>query len=321
MPLEPHIDTWNGHERTDDPWWNESAWFGFSVPERRINGWFYFWHRPNMGLTAGGVALWDDRGQHRDDCLYYHWFPFNPLPRDGDMFDFTLSNGMSVELVQPLREYRLRFADDDLQLELDWHGTVEAQVDRLEMATSSDIGAFHYDQLGHVEGQIVLGGERLDVDTHHVRDRSWGVRRPFPRGLRGGLDMGWGDNDTAFCATFLSTEPVADEASTSEPLAYGHFVKDGVVSVATAGRHEVDRAHDGTATAVRVELEDAGGRVVCAAGRPRNCLRYDDLWNVDWMLTEWDDIDGAPGWGEMQDMPARVDMRRRRRRALEPGSG
>lgn len=319
MTLEPTVDSWHGHERSDDPWWNESAWFGFSVPERNINGWFYYWHRPNMNLTAGGVALWDDKGADRHDCLYYHWFPFNPLPRDGDMFDFSLSNGMRAELVEPLRTYRLRFEDDDCTLDLQWNGTVEPMYDPLTLTTSVDIGNFHYDQLGHVEGEVVVRGERLAVDCHHIRDRSWGVRRPFQRGLRGGLDMGWSTEDTAFVATMLTAEPPADETVTTEPLAYGHLYKDGKASIATTGQRTVQRGPDGSAHRIVVDLADDEGRTVHAAGRPRNCLHYDDLWYLDWRLVEWDDIDGAPGWGETQDMPAREDVRRLRRAAAHRG--
>lgn len=311
--LTPQVDSWHGHRRSDDPLWNESAWFGFAVPERNLSGWFYYWHRPNMNLTAGGVAVWDDSGAERMDCLHYHWFPFNPLPRDGDMFDFELGNSMAVELVEPLREYKLSYGDADCRLDLRWHGTVEAQTDALDRGTSKDIGSFHYDQLGHVEGLVTVGGERFEVDTQHVRDRSWGVRRPFARELRGGLDMGWSRDGTAFVATMLGQDTPQDDARTSEDLAYGHLYKDGRASVATSGTRTVERGSDGVARRIVVDVGDAEGRTVHAEGSPRNVLHYDDLWSVDWMLIAWDEIDGVPGWGETQDMPARQDARRWRR--------
>lgn len=65
----------------DDPYWNESAWFGFTVPERTLTGWFYFYHRPNMGYTVGGVALWDPSGEHLWDCLHYDWGTTRQAPR------------------------------------------------------------------------------------------------------------------------------------------------------------------------------------------------------------------------------------------------
>lgn len=42
--LRPEDDSF--HRGSDDPWWNESAWFGFMVPERELSGYVYMYHRP-----------------------------------------------------------------------------------------------------------------------------------------------------------------------------------------------------------------------------------------------------------------------------------
>jgi hypothetical protein len=68
------------HPRSSTPYWNESAWFGFMIPERRIDGWVYMWHRPNMGLSAGGAALWDPTFEDTYSCLLYHLDPNCSLP-------------------------------------------------------------------------------------------------------------------------------------------------------------------------------------------------------------------------------------------------
>lgn len=36
----------------EDPYWNESAWFGLMIPERKIHGFVYFWHRNNMNKRS-----------------------------------------------------------------------------------------------------------------------------------------------------------------------------------------------------------------------------------------------------------------------------
>ena len=38
--IDPQDDTF--HRRTDDPYWNESSFVSFYVPERRISGVIYF---------------------------------------------------------------------------------------------------------------------------------------------------------------------------------------------------------------------------------------------------------------------------------------
>lgn len=308
------------HQRSDHPWWNESAWFGFAVPERQINGFFYLWHRPNMQLTACGVAIWDDVGTHRDNCLYYHWFPFNPLEPDADMFEFQTPTGMSVSLREPLQAYELRHEAPDCSLDLLWEGAAPAHdVSFGQAPTASgaeDFGAVHYEQFGHVTGTIDVRGERIDVDCHHIRDRSWGVRRPFLPKMRGGLDMCWINDELAFSTTCVTPEADDFAEGATDPLAYGMMMRDGVLSTPTSGsRRVVERGPDGRPLTVEVELEDADGRTIRATGRMRNLLRYDDLWNVNWCLTEFE-VDGHRGFGESQDLVPRQALRQRQREAL-----
>ena len=314
-PVTPEHDSLFGHERGSDPWWNESAWFGFCVPEREINGFFYFWRRPNMGLTSAGIALWDPLCADRHGCLYYHWQPFNPLP-DGDMFDFTLANGMSVETLQPLEQYQLRFEDPACQLDLVWTGRFPA----LEFSMpGKTFGSFHYDQLGEVKGVIELADERLEIDCRHVRDRSWGVRRPFPSCLRGGLEMGWASDGLAFCSTMLTPDGPADAVSdTADRLSYGQMVIDGVLTRPVEGERRVlERGADTRPLVIEIDLLDADGREIHARGQSRNNLRYADLWYMNWASVAWE-INGSPGWGESQDVLG-FDLVRRHERAQSLG--
>lgn len=322
VELDPSVDSLHAHPHSDDPWWNESAWFGFSIPERAINGFFYFWHRTNMDLVAAGVAVWDEAGAHRDDCLHYHWFHFNPSPEGADMFDFSLSNGMSASLVEPLSAYQLNYESPACSLDLLFKGAspafdVSFGNDPQGMG-SVDFGNFHYEQFGHVTGTLVIDGEEMAVDGHHVRDRSWGVRRPFLPNMRGGLDMCWISEDLAFCTTMVTPEQPTLEP-TADALAYGMLLVDGVMSRPTAGERRVtERGPDGRPLTVEVELEADDGRRIEATGRTRNCLKYDDLWFVHWALVEWD-VDGQQGWGEMQDMIPVDALRRHQRRNLTQG--
>src|SRR2546423_6194252 len=82
--IRPEDDSF--HDGQGDPYWNESAYFTFVIPERKIDGLIYFWHRPTMNLSSAIVALWDPSGAETYDCLFYDFTPFNALPRDADMF-------------------------------------------------------------------------------------------------------------------------------------------------------------------------------------------------------------------------------------------
>ena len=40
---------------SDDPFWTETCWFTFAVPERRLSGQLYPFLRPNQGVTSRGA--------------------------------------------------------------------------------------------------------------------------------------------------------------------------------------------------------------------------------------------------------------------------
>ena len=95
------------HPRDDDPYWNESSWISVMVPERGIGGSIYFYHRPNMKLTAGGPFLFDLTGQEVYDCLYWDFDTTQAMPADADMFDFALDNSLTVRTIELGRKYRV----------------------------------------------------------------------------------------------------------------------------------------------------------------------------------------------------------------------
>ncbi|HVW32262.1 MAG TPA: hypothetical protein VHL53_06970, partial [Acidimicrobiia bacterium] len=65
--IRPQDDYFHKDIQTDDPFWNESAWFPFHVPERELCGFVYMNHRPNMNFSMTGVGLWDPTGEETYD--------------------------------------------------------------------------------------------------------------------------------------------------------------------------------------------------------------------------------------------------------------
>ena len=49
---------------SDDPFWTETSWYAFSIPERRMAGTIYPLFRPNLGVCSVAVYLWDDRSEN-----------------------------------------------------------------------------------------------------------------------------------------------------------------------------------------------------------------------------------------------------------------
>ena len=318
--IVPEDDSWKFHERPDHPFWNESGLFGFMIPERKIDGYFYVWHRPNMKLTSAGVAIWDDSGCETHNCLYSEWFHFNPLAEDTDMFDFSLGNGMRCELLEPLKRYRLGYDSDEFQIDLLWEGAYHPPNLHYTSDHGFDIyGAVHYEQLGSVTGTVTLHGETLPVDCHAFRDHSRGLRPGPARGVPGGgFDYAWVSDRTSFAVTSARPEPTAAVSARSVDIAsYGHFVKDGTLGRIVGGEREVtERAPDGRPRRVTMRLEDEHGRELRAEAEVQNCLKWSSLWHMQWCLATWT-IDGQAGWGECQDWFDIAVIRAHQREALQ----
>ena len=50
----PHVDDHFHPPTSDDPFWTETCWFTFAVPERRLSGQLYPFFRPNQRITSNG---------------------------------------------------------------------------------------------------------------------------------------------------------------------------------------------------------------------------------------------------------------------------
>lgn len=165
-------------EGADHPWWMETFWTSFNVPERKMGGWFYNQVVKNQGehgICNGGAWVWDDSDapslyEYRESDL-----AMPPGPRD--LRNITLPNGNSIEVLEPLMKYRMTYSDPGkLETDLIFTGIMEPNPHPAGCAPFWK--GRHWDQAMHVAGEIVLNGERIPIDCYSVRDRSWSPRRP-----------------------------------------------------------------------------------------------------------------------------------------------
>jgi len=297
--IEPRDDSF--HEPTSDhPEWNETFWFSFAVPERKISGTLYPVFRRNLGAVGCCIVLWDEADPLPWEALYYDYRYWMPWP-EGDLTCFALANGYEAECVAPLSDYRLRYADGDV-LELDLVFSALIPPHETAMKGLGFAGAAHWDQHGRITGRLRLRGEEIAVDSIYMRDRSWGPR-PAARGPR---RMGYttGFHESAGFHTISAAEDMLAPRP-KEPIFQGYLWRDGVVADVVGGeRRVVERDPDGRwPIRVEIELRDALGRTLETEGRCENRLAFPALpGNFNWMsLTRWT-LDGAEAWGEDQDI-------------------
>lgn len=283
---------------TGDPYWNESAWFSFSIPEREIHGMVYYFFRPNMNLLMGGPILWDGSGAHIWDCLYYDWHHFQTIPEGAGKFDFKSHTSLEVSVAEPERKYLLRYDHAGFKLDLDWtsleppHHFLGMEIEATGMSADNRM---HIEQMGRATGTATLNGETLAIDSCALRDSSWGVRQ-MDGVSRGSYFWAIADENTAFHAQ--------TKGEGADQQVIGGFLKlNGETATLVGGKRFNTKMGKLTPDSFDLLLEDNRGRT--AQVTLRSCshlmVNFYPRVQVVWSLLQADFGNGVSGWGDIQE--------------------
>jgi hypothetical protein len=297
------------HAPGDSFYENETFWYSFFVPERKIGAWLYAAVRQNAGVTAGGMWIWDDRSAQPWDLPFYQQFSHLKLPSDHSPGHIAFPTGLTVDVREPLMSYDLAYRDRS-QVEVD------LQFDALEPPVALRSGAppypraHHFDQTGRVRGQVRLDGEVIAVDCYAMRDRSWG-----PRMERGYHRVGY---TWAACPelSYLSyTAPTAD----SDEIYAGYVRRGDRVSRLVAGSRRIERDRtDGWVRSIDLSARCEDGSTLEGHAQALShmilphatavCVNSSLVWEFDglavhgedqdvWPMSEWRQlrVPGRPG--------------------------
>lgn len=294
--MSEHPDD-NFHTPKDaDPFWTETSWYTFAVPERKLSGQLYPFFRPNQGVAACAVFIWDDTGDQIHTARYARQAWHLPLP-DAPLSNITLPNGLSYRCLDPQSRYITGYTDPDGE-------DVRLDLTFTALTPPHHTGHGHLDQPCQVSGGLVLDGETIEVDGFGFRDRSWGRRGGFGRkivkggGQYAGYSFATASRDTGFHA--LSFDRGSGECS----VVHGHYRLDGVWSPLVSGVRKVISRDPRTGNPIEVHLEavDELGRTLEATGRCHNAfslLLNPNIWCIN-CLTEWT-FNDVTAWGEDHD--------------------
>ncbi len=292
-----------------DPFWTETCWFTFTVPERRLSGQFYPFFRPNQGVVSAAAYFWDQTGHTPADILHARHFWHLPIP-DQPLSDIQLPNGIGYRCVEPLHAYELAYRDPDAG-DAGAEPTISVDLTFTSIARPNYLGDSHLDQPGRYQGTIALSGEEFEVDSFGFRDRSWGPRSQFGYGIHGtparcgGYSYATASGDDAFHAITMDFGGNGGDGSGAGSLAiHGYVLRDGEWSKVASGSRRVLARDPVTAypKVVAVDLVDELGRHLHAEGRCLNGLGLflnPNLYSVN-CLTEWT-FDGLAAYGEDHD--------------------
>ena len=291
-----------------DPYWTETCWFTFTVPERRLSGQFYPFFRTNLGVLSAGAFFWDETGRTPADILHARHFWHLPIPEQ-PLSDIHLGNGISYRCLEPLHRYEIAYRDPDaVPGGAGGEGPViGADLTFTAIARPNYLGESHLDQPGRYQGTITVAGEEVVVDSYGFRDRSWGPRSQFGHGIHGtqarcgGYSYATASERDAFHAITMDFNGGFGAGSMA---IHGYVLRDGEWSKVASGSRAVLARDPVTAypTAVAVDMVDELGRALHAEGRCLNGLGLflnPNLYSVN-CLTEWT-FDGITAYGEDHD--------------------
>ena len=294
--MEMHPDD-RFHEPADaDPFWTETCWFTFAIPERKLSGQLYPFFRKNQGVTSGGAFFWDDSGSQIWNCRYAKNLWHLPIPEGQDLTDIELLNGIRYKCLEPLSKYELHYLDPDEE-EVEVHLICDA------IAKPNYLAGSHLDQPCRYTGTIRIGDDEFEVDAFGMRDRSWGSRsqigaslHPKANNKNGGYTYGTMSESDAF-------HTITADFGEGCVSIHGFLMQDGEWAKLISGRREVLERKNLYPMRVRITAEDELGRTLEAEGRCHNRLGVHlnpNLWTWN-CLTEWEWNDGKRGWGEDHD--------------------
>jgi hypothetical protein len=353
-PFVPDDDAYH-IPTVEDPLWFETTWWSFSGPDRHLGGWLHAGRQTNEGTVTWRVFVWDPSGADPARMAYYRIVSdaaFDDVPgQSHDLRDITFpQGGFSVRMLKPLMDYHLAYADPSANMSIEFEHRSVHPPHRFTPGEAPALHNPHLDQLGHLTGELVLGGEKIAIDCYSVRDRTWGPRsRHHSHGAQPKEDRGsrvanpggaqWREIerergrgriqyifghawDDAGCDTgFLSfVRPQDGSADGWSPLNMGWLLKDGRFTRLDKTRSRMKNYRDpatGWSAHMEVELFDREGRSMEAEGvaLSHNC----EFGNGSNASMKWEfsrpNESSTIGWGEDQD-GWRTDHFSRMRRAL-----
>jgi hypothetical protein len=309
------------HKATEDPWWNESSFTTFRIPERKLFGILYHYVRPNQNTVMAGPWFVDDTGDEMSTCRYNGFDWHMSIPAGADMFDLVCENSYSVRTLEPQLRYRHSYKAPGCEFDLTF------TADRLPVAMQSagerintgmrdfvqDVeraATGHYEQTGVMNGSLVLEGEPIDVvDAAVIKDRTWGPRRILieQRKPRGSYLFARADRDNSFQAFAMSDRPWEQDpiVGAPDPVVHGFYVRDGVAGRLVSGtRRVLERHPDGRPVRETLDATDEHGRELHAVGEIVSLLKWHSPYGgvmTHWCYENWSFDGHTDAPGELQD--------------------
>ena len=296
----------------------ETYLLGFNIPEHAINCNIYLlWHRA-LGCMSAHVFV--TRGEivyrHQLEAAYFNEHLYLPAAEGPSQFALELGTcRVRIEIVDPLQKLAIRLSDPERGVHLE----LESEA---ALPPVGRPGGKHFTQLMRNRGQLRLDGSIYPIDSHYMRDRSWGYERP--EGAEWAPPYrwvtGWNSKGDGMVIAWLDTEMLGEAwadwrseanagraankwehggSTPSVTLRSGWISRHGAVRAVQSARIECvpDPADPRRTRAIMLRILDDAGDVHVLRGTIRQS--YPKMyWQtmLTWMHMVEFDWDGVPGW-------------------------
>lgn len=299
--LHPEVAEASGHFAAA-----ETAYWGLCVPEADIDGVCYLVNRHNLGVVYGGAQVFQGVKTEMlaSELLDIRQY-MSPEAMKNDLHHFKLDSGFEFRIVEPCNKFRLTYSDPFRKNFID-----------VEVTPASDPVVWpngrHFEGAIRSRGELTLRGKHYDVDSYHIRDRSWeGSRLERPEHLPANdWIVGIKDETLSFnCSGYEHPDLDPDWKGhfTVEPdqvLMGGWIWKDGEASFLKSSRNRITR-NPATLHPVYAELDivdNLDRRLKLKGTVTASAPIYAFLHQRGILaLTRWETEDGDTFWGEIQD--------------------
>lgn len=309
--------------------WAETIVLIFSVPEAGILGNAYVLARPNIGVAATSIVVFQGFKTQPYQIDFLDPRMHEPCPASFLDMQFE-SNNFVVQTLDAPKDFRFAYDDPhgacafdltfkSLHQPFDTHDPDEnplIEAGKTDMGYGDAWANGHLDCIGHTTGSLTLRGQEYEVDCFDGMDRSWGPREEW-----GGRAVTW--THVTFGAEFglhlAMTMSLKDGRIEYDELRFGYLHEHGEVFGITEARMEAERV-DFVPVSNRIWCKDSRGQeheffgtAVCGAPWYQfipayvvfhTLMRYTDGERVGY--TEQGDIFGMDWLGDRFSSHARV---------------
>jgi hypothetical protein len=282
----------------------ETCYFGFNIPEEKLNCEIYHWVHPHLGVSTGGVFIFQGRKPLQIAADFADYRTFMPMPEN--IVDCTWPSGVRIDMLEPNQRFRVQFRDDERDTRFDFES-----IAIMPLAVRPD--GHHFTQAMRTRGELVLRGREYRIDSFFTRDRSWGDKRSEKPMAVPPLSWAVGVFDETFAfhaAAFESPERHPDYAlhypfiKAGENHLWGYIWNEGRMSGIARVDNYVERAGDNGLAPDRMQMRvtDSDGRIYDIRGTVQAQMPFHTWDNMTGFLsqTRWE-CNGKVGYGDHQD--------------------